>query len=414
MEPDVLIIGGGVIGISAAYFLAGEGINVAVIDKGELGSGSSYGNAGLICPCHSTPIAGPGVLTQGLQWLLDGESPFYIKPRLDRELLSWLWQFRSYCNQEAHDQAVPILRDYQRASLALYQEIIEREQLACYFSTNGGLTLYLSEKAFAHGRKEAETMQRFGLKMSALDAESARALEPAVHPDVVGALNLEEDAFITPHLFVQGLAQAAAERGAVLLPQTEVLEFTMKNGRISTVHTTRGPFQPRQVILAAGAWSAQIGRGLGLKLPLQPAKGYSVTVESPQNAPRKYLYLEEARIGVTPMGPWLRYAGTLELAGFDFRINKRRVMAILRAARSYLALPGDPPVVEIWRGMRPCLPDGLPVIGRARQPDNLLLGSGHSTLGLSMGPITGLILAEVTQGKRPSLPIQPFRLERFH
>ena len=340
MNPDVLIIGGGIIGISAAYYLAGEGIAVTVIDKGEMGSGSSYGNAGLICPCHSTPIAAPGILTQGLKWLLDGESPFYIKPRLDRRLLSWIWQFRSYCNQDAFDMAVPLLRDMQRASLAQFHEIIAREQMSCHFATHGGLTLYRTEEGMAHGRREAQHMLRFGLQMSVLDGDAARTLEPAIHPAVLGAVHLEEDAFITPHLFVQGLARAAASRGAVLLPQTEVLDFARQDGRISAVHTTRGSIHPRQVILAAGAWSALIARELDLSLPLQPAKGYSITVQRPENAPHKYLYLGEARVAITPMGPWLRYAGTLELAGFDFSINQRRVNAILRAAASYLA-PGE-------------------------------------------------------------------------
>ena len=414
MDPDILIIGGGIIGISTAYYLAREDTCVTVIDKGEMGSGSSCGNAGLICPCHSTPIAAPGILTQGLKWLFDGESPFYIKPRLDRELLSWLWQFRSYCNQDAYDKAVPILRDMQRASLAQYQKIIVREQIACNFATNGGLTLYRTEEGLAHGLQEVEHMQRFGLQMSVLDGDAARAMEPAIHPSILGAIHLEEDAFITPHLFVQGLAQAAAQKGAILMPDTEVLSFARQDGRISAVHTTRGTFYPRQVILAAGAWSALIARELGLNLPMQPAKGYSITVQRPENAPHKYLYLGEARVATTPMGQWLRYAGTLELAGFDFSINQRRVNAIIRAAESYLTPGGEPENIEIWRGMRPCMPDGLPVIGRARKLNNLLIGTGHSTLGLSLGPITGQLLAELVQENRPSLPLHPFQIERFH
>ncbi|MDX1414440.1 MAG: FAD-dependent oxidoreductase [Candidatus Promineifilaceae bacterium] len=413
MDPDVLIIGGGIIGVSAAYYLARAGTAVTVIDKGEIGAGSSYGNAGLICPCHSTPIAAPGVLSQGLKWLLDGASPFYIKPRLDRSLLSWIWQFRSYCNSEAFDAAVPLLRDMQRASLAQFQELIAREQLDCHFSTNGGLALYRTKEGLDYGLREAQHLQRFGLKMSELDGDAARALEPAVHPAVLGAVHLEEDAFITPYLFVQGLAQAAASRGAVLLPQTEVLSLVQQNGRINIVHTTRGRFSPHLIILSAGAWSALIARELDINLPLQPAKGYSITVQRPENAPQKYLYLGEARVAVTPMGSWLRYAGTLELAGFDFSINQRRVDAILRAAAAYLASYAEPEIVEIWRGMRPCLPDGLPMIGRAQRPSNLLVGTGHSTLGLSLGPITGQLLAELVQEKRPTLPLHPFRPERF-
>ena len=414
MKPDVLIIGGGIIGLSAAYYLARGGVPVTVIDQGEMGRGSSYGNAGLICPCLSSPIAGPGVLTQGLQWLLDGDSPFYIKPRLDRHLLSWIWQFRSYCNQAAVDAAVPLLRDLQRASLVQFQEIIAREALECHLAAHGGLALYNTPAGWAHGQEEAQQMAHFGLQVSLLDGDAARALEPAVKPGVIGAVHHEEDAFLTPHLFVEGLNAAAAEHVAQLLPQTETLSFDQQNGRITTVHTTRGPIHPRQVILAAGAWSANIARELQFNLPLQPAKGYSITVHKPPNAPRKYLYLGEARVAVTPMGPWLRYAGTLELAGLDFSINQRRVQAILTAAAAYLVEGGAPEIVEIWRGMRACMPDGLPVIGRARQPSNLLIGTGHSTLGLSLGPITGQLLAELVQEQRPSWPIDALRPDRFH
>jgi D-amino-acid dehydrogenase len=304
MDPDVLIIGGG---ISAAYYLAREGTAVTVIDKAEMGSGSSYGNAGLICPCLSMPIAAPGVLSQGLKWLLDGESPFYIKPRLDRQLLSWIWQFRSYCNKEALDTAVPLLRDMQRASLAQFQELTAREQLACHFATHGGLALYRTEEGLAHGRQEAQHMQRFGLQLSVLDGDAARAMEPAIQPAVIGAVHHEEDAFLTPHLFVQGLAQAAAAKGAVLLPQTEVLSFTRQDGRINAVHTTRGAIHPRQVILAAGAWSALIARELDLSLPLQPAKGYSITVQRPENA-RKNISIWAKRAWL--LRPWVRGCAT--------------------------------------------------------------------------------------------------------
>jgi D-amino-acid dehydrogenase len=413
MNPDILIIGGGIIGISAAYYLAREGIAVTLIEKGEIGSGSSYGNAGLLCPCHSTPMAMPGVLTQGLKWLLDGESPFYIKPRLDRDLLNWLWRFRSYCNQAALETAVPLLRDMQRASLTLYRELIAQEQIACHFEQKGGLALFRTAAGLQHGQHEAEQMRQFGLQMTLLDGAAARALEPAIHPAVLGAVHYEEDAFLTPHLFLNGLAQAAAAHGALILPQTEVLGFEREKGRITAVNTTRGGMRAAQLLLAAGVWSAPLARDLGLHFPLQPAKGYSITVPRPAKSPRKYLYLGEAKVAVTPMGRRLRFAGTLELAGFDFTINQRRVNAILRAAGQYLVNGAQQEVVEIWRGMRPCSPDGLPFIGRSRAVTNLVIGTGHAMLGMSMGPVTGKLLGEIVQEKTPSIPLHPFRVERF-
>ena len=417
-RDDVLIIGGGIIGVSAAYFLARAGVSVTVIEKGEVGRGCSYGNAGLICPGHSTPISAPGVLTQGLKWLLDAESPFYIKPRLDLDLIRWLWWFQSHCNQSWFDTAVPLIRDLQRASLALFRELVKAEKLDCHFEQRGGLTVFLTERGFEHGRHEAAALQRFGLQMAVLDGAAIRELETAVHPNVIGGIHSQEDAHITPDLFVTGLAAAAQTYGATFLTQTELLGFEVGDGRVTAVPTTRGEMRADQIILAAGAWTAPIARDLGLKIPMQPAKGYSVTVKRPSHAPQMSLYLGEAKVAVTPMGPHLRFAGTLELAGFDFAINQRRVNAILRASVGYLADgyltdSGERELVEIWRGLRPCTPDGLPYIGRTHRYDNLIVAAGHAMLGLSMGPMTGKLVAEVVAEERPSLDLAPFQVERF-
>lgn len=412
-RDDVVIVGGGIVGVSAAYFLAQSGVHVTLIEKDDIGAGSSGGNAGFICPGHSTPIPAPGVLTQGLKWLLDAASPFYIKPRLDPALIAWLWRFQSFCNQKSFDTAVPLLRDWQRASLALFRELVEQERLDCHFAQNGSLTLYRTEKGLAAGRHEAAVLQQFGLVMSLLDGAAVRELEPAVHPDVIGGIYSPEDAHVTPDLFVRGLAQAAQAQGATLLTRTEWVGFGVENGRITTLKTTNGDRPVKELILAAGAWSTAVARDLGLNIPMQPAKGYSITGPRPEPSPHMPLYLGEARVAVTPMGPNLRLAGTLELAGFDFTINQRRVQAIRDAATSYLVSAETQESVEIWRGMRPCSPDGLPYIGRSRRYDNLIVATGHAMLGLSMGPMTGQVVAELVLGKRPSLDPAPFQIERF-
>ncbi|HIP73382.1 MAG TPA: FAD-dependent oxidoreductase, partial [Anaerolineae bacterium] len=283
---DVLIVGGGVIGVSTAYFLAQKGASVTLIEKGDVAAGSSYGNAGLVCPCHSIPLPAPGALTQGIKWLFDPESPFYIKPRLDADLLAWLWRFQSFSNRQAFDRAVPLLRDMQRASLDLYQTLIARENLACHFEKSGGLMLYRTAAGLEHGQKETAVLQKHGLQIQVLTGDEARQMEPLARPDVVGGIHYEEDAHLTPDLFVKGLAAAAQARGVRLLTQTELLDFTRQGNRITAVNTTRGTFQPEQVVLAAGVWSSLLARQLGLKLPLQPAKGYSVTVERPSPSPQ--------------------------------------------------------------------------------------------------------------------------------
>lgn len=411
---DILIIGGGIIGVTAAYFLAEAGAEVTLVEKGDIAAGSSYGNAGLICPCHSEPIPRPGVLTQGLKWLLDAESPFYIKPRLDPDLIRWLWRFQAHCHETAVQRAIPHLRDMQRESLHLYQHLIAQAEIECDFEKKGGLTLFRTEAGLAQGQHEVAAMRQFGLQMALLpDAAAVRALEPNIHPNVVGGIHYQEDAHINPARFVYGLAAAARAQGATLLTQTEVLGFDVSERGIRAVRTSAGQYKPQQIILAAGAWSTAMARPLGVAIPMQPAKGYSLTLTRPPNFLHTHLHLAEAKVAVTPMGRQVRLAGTLELAGFDLSINQRRVMAIGRAANDYLVGLENQEPVEIWRGLRPCPPDGLPYIGRPRQHPNLIIATGHAMLGMSMGPVTGKLVAQIACGETPSLDLAPFAPDRF-
>ncbi len=412
-DNDILIIGGGIIGVSAAYFLSRQGIKVMLIEKGDICAGSSYGNAGLICPCLSIPIPAPGVLTQGLKWLLNPESPFYIKPRLNADLLRWLWLFQAHSNKQALHRAIPLLRDMQRSSLQLFRDLIKREKLSCHFEQVGGLTLFKTERGLAHGRDEVEEMQDFGLDMELLDGDALRELEPLIRPDIIGGIHCKEDAHLDPALFVSDLAKVAQANGAKLLTQTEVLGFETVGSRVITVNTTRGVFHPGQVVLAAGAWSTPIAQQLGIKFLMQPAKGYSITIKKPAKMPKRYFYLGEAKVAVTPIGSDLRFAGTLELTGLDLAINQRRVDAILQAGKNYLNGIDFDDTPEIWSGLRPCPPDGLPYIGRSRAINNLIVATGHAMLGVAMGPITGKLVTQIVREEEPELALTAFDVDRF-
>jgi len=410
---DILIIGGGVIGVSAAIHLARSGLDVTLIDKKDIAAGSSWGNAGLISPNHSEPIPGPGVLSQGLKWLLDAESPFYIKPSLRPDLIRWLWRFRSYCNQDALDRAIPRLRDMQRASLALFREIISQEEIECDFRDEGGLLAFRTEEGLAAGLDHARHMTSFGLDVALLDAEAIHALEPTLHPEIKGGVFHKEDALLTPHKFVFGLADAARRLGVTILNGVEVQGFATSNRRITAIATSQGDFHPDVVVLAAGAWSTALARQLRLSIPMQPAKGYSITIPRPEKSLRRYVIFAERNAVATPMGDELRFAGTLELSGLNTAINERRVAAIRRAAREYLVLPESLPVGHVWQGLRPVSPDGLPYIGRSKRVSNLVVATGHAMLGLSMGPITGKLVSELIQGQPASLPLEGFEVDRF-
>ncbi len=409
----VLIIGGGVIGVCSAYYLQRQGARVTLVEKQDICAGSSYGNSGLVVPSHSVPLTAPGVLGQGLRWMLDPVSPLYIKPRLDRELLGWLRKFRVACREAPMRRAIPTLLELQGGSLKLFQELAAHEDLNFGFQQKGWLQIFKSESSWKKGIKESELLGEFGLHPEVLGADEVHALEPNLLPSVVGGINYPEDAQLIPDRFVKQLASIVEGQGARLKTFTEVLGMETSGGRISTVVTTRGDYHPDQVVLAAGAWSPVLVRELGLRIPIQAAKGYSVTIKSPPTCPGRPLMLFEKKIAAAPMDEMLRFAGTLELAGLDLTINRPRVDAITRSAREYLPGLDNMELIEIWRGLRPATPDGLPIIGRTRKLENLIVASGHGKIGISLGPMTGKLVAQIVTGEQPVVDLAPLMLERF-
>ncbi|MBM4423230.1 MAG: FAD-dependent oxidoreductase [Chloroflexi bacterium] len=417
-RADVLIIGGGIIGVCAAHYLAERGRQVTLVEQGEIASGSSYGNAGLIVPSHSTPLAAPGALASGLKWMLDPESPFYIKPRLDLDLFDWLLKFTAHCTDAHARRAIPLLRDLSLASADLFDELAALDFHFGY-SRKGLLLVYKTEEGLKHAIDEARLLAECGVVSKTLNANDVCALEPTVQSGMAGALYFTRDAHLNPAEFVRGLAEWVGKKGVRIHANTTVTGIEKAGRRIETVKTTNGDFQPSEVVVAAGAWSPGLARALDLRLPIQPAKGYSVTVKRPASCPIISMILGESRVAVTPMdsaaGPILRFAGTLELAGMDLTINQRRVNAIRRAANHYLVgMSADGlETVEVWGGLRPCSPDGLPFIARPAPFDNLTVAAGHAMIGISLGPITGKLVAQMVCGEKTAVDVTPLRVERF-
>jgi D-amino-acid dehydrogenase len=410
-ETDVLVIGGGVVGVCAAYFLGQQGRQVTLVEKGELCAGSSYGNAGLVVPSHSVPLAAPGVAFKALRWMLDPESPFYIAPRLDAALWRWLWRFWRSGSERHVRRSLPLLRDLHLASRGLFAELTRLEGMACAYEERGALYAFRSRAGLEAGAREARRLEEAGVRARVLDRAQVEELQ-GMEVRAEGGVYYPQDAHLVPDRFVRGLSRHLGE--TEILPQTEVLALRRTGGRIGLVRTTRGDFVPHEVVLAAGSWSPLLAGQLGLSLPIQPAKGYSITFKKPLPCPAVPLLLGEAKVGVTPMGEWLRFAGTLELAGLDLSINQRRVEAILRAVPAYLPQldPQAMELVEIWRGLRPATPDGLPFLGRAPGCDNLTVAAGHATIGLSLGPITGKLVSQVVCGS-PEMELRLLRVDRF-
>jgi D-amino-acid dehydrogenase len=307
-----------------------------------------------------------------------------------------------------------VLRDLGRASRELYRELAALDGLECGFTPAGVLQVLKTRAAFEAAVEEAHLLRRYGLAAEAWDADRVRQREPNLRPGVVGGVYYPDDAHLDPAAFVRGLARLAEQKGACLHTQTEVLGFETAGRSVSRVVTTRGDFRAEQVVIAAGSWSPGLARQLDLNLPIQAAKGYSLTLNRPPACPTLPLLLGEARVAVTPLDGTLRLAGTLELAGMDFSINRRRVSAIRRAAGEYLrGMDGLEPG-EVWCGLRPCTPDGLPLIGRSEAFDNLIIAAGHAMVGMSLGPITGKLVAQLAGREPPAIDLTALRPGRFH
>jgi D-amino-acid dehydrogenase len=400
-RAEVAVVGGGVVGVATAWFLAKAGARPVLLERDAIASGSSGGNAGLVVPSHSLPMAAPGMIAKGLRWMFRPDSPFYIKFRFDPDLFRWLWRFRAACAPERAARAVPVLRDLHLASRALYEELAGPGGVDCGYARRGLLLLFRTPEGLEEGRHEAAQLAPHGIPARDLDPDACRALVPALRPGLAGGLHYPDDAHLDPGAFTLGLAERARALGAEIVPGCEVLGFERSGNRIDALQTSRGRLPVGQVVLAAGAWSPALARSLELRLPMEPGKGYSLTLDAPAAPPPLPLLCLEDRVAITPLPGALRLAGTLEFAGHDLAGNERRVDAVRRGARLYLdgleALRERP----AWRGLRPCTPDGLPYLGRPARWSNLVLCAGHAMVGLSLGPVSGRLAARLALGEPP-------------
>lgn len=412
-EMDVLVIGGGAIGVCSAYYLTEKGLRVSVVEQGEIASGCSGANAGLIVPSYVIPLASPYALRRGLRWILKPESPFYVKPRFDLALFRWLRQFRKSSKFPKMLHGIQVLRDLNYASMELFDRLIKGESLTCNYRKDGWLMVYKTRQGFKEALEETNLMEDHNIDFKILSVDETLKMEPTLQAEISGGIFFPEDSHLDPEKFVRALAARLQEWGVNIITKTEVLEFETSNGNIKTARTTRGDLQPKQIVLAAGAWSPGILKNLGLRLPLQAAKGYSISIIRPEACPITPLYLSEANVAVTPLENSLRFGGTMELTGMDFEINFGRVDTIMRAARDYLGQVENLDVGKIKCGLRPCTPDGLPIIDRSPGYKNLIIATGHGMLGITQAPITGRLISQLACEQTPEVDLTPLRLNRF-
>ncbi|SEK36471.1 NAD(P)/FAD-dependent oxidoreductase [Parapedobacter koreensis] len=415
-KGTALIIGGGIIGLTSAYYLAKEGWKVTILDKGDFADNCSYGNAGMIVPSHFTPMAAPGIVAQGIKWMFNSRSPFYVKPTLSPSLISWGLKFLKHANEHHVKRSAPHLLSLNNLSKSLYDSLADELREDFGLAHRGILMLYKTEKTAEEEIHLAEQAKALGLDVAVLTRQAAQAIEPDVKLDVLGAVHYRSDAHLYPPALMHVLMERVKQLGATMVPHAEVVAMTRNNGKITEVTTTDDHFTADTVVLAGGAWLQGLAKKAGLAIPLMPGKGYSFMTDAFGGKVRHPALLLEARVALTPMGGNVRIGGTMELAAINHRINIRRVEGIVNALPEYypeyrLAMPDEQ---AIWHGFRPCSPDGLPYLGRSRSISNLIIAGGMGMMGLSLGAAAGKIVSELAQHGKTSANIASFDPERFH
>ena len=409
------IIGGGIIGLSSAYYLNKAGHHVTIIDQGDLTTGCSLGNAGMIVPSHIIPLAAPGMISKGFRWMFNSTSPFYVKPRLRGDLIKWGYHFYKSATKEHIAKSAPALKELSLFSKAMYQHLSKDLPFDFGYHERGLLMLYKTKETEHEEAEMARLANQHGLEAHILSASEVQQLEPDVKVDVRGGIYFPGDAHISPQLFVNQLINYLKDKGVVFQPKTTVNDFIIDRSSIKSIKTTTQDLEFDEVIVATGAWSGGVVAKLGLSIPMQAGKGYSFTLPHVEKNVRIPSIFLEARVAVTPMGDSLRFGGTLEITGVDHTISMNRVKGIVDAIPNYypemkVALPE---VEDVWHGLRPCSPDGLPYIGRSSKLKNLTIATGHSMMGLSQGPGTGKLVSEIIDQKNLSVNLAAFNPHRF-
>jgi D-amino-acid dehydrogenase len=413
-NSDILILGGGVVGLSCALYLLKAGASVRVLEQGTPGCGSSHGNCGTITPSHAPPLAMPGMIGVALRSMLTADAPLYLNPRPDGPRLRWLLGFARHCNWRDFDRATTARSAILQRSRQLLVELIRDDKLDCEFSEEGQLYVYRTLKKQADDeRHHAAVLDRLGIEVRRLRGDDVEAMEPALKPGVVGGLFHPGDARLRPDRYVAELARRVRELGGVIETGARIESFTRDNGRISQVQSSRGTFQADRVVLALGAWSPLLGKALGLRLPMQPGKGYSLTYSRPALAPKHALVLREAAVCVTTWESGYRLGSTMEFSGYAEGLNRTRIDALRRGAANGLHEPEGPQLLEEWWGWRPMSVDEVPIIGPSTRWSNLLLATAHGMLGVSMSTATGELIASMLGGPASPVDATPFAPARF-
>lgn len=413
MNKNVIIIGGGIIGLSTAYYLLEEGHQVTIIDKSNFSSGASYVNAGYITPSHFIPLAAPGMINKGIKWMFNPTSPFYIKPRLNADFLKWTWAFKKSATASKVEKAIPVIKAINILSRDLYEAIKASNAFNFHYERKGLLMCYQSDKVGEAEWKIGKRGIEEGLGVKNLTKKEVDVLEPNANLNIKGAIYFDSDAHMTPTDFMPEMVKYLKTKGVIFYANEDVKDIEVTNGTVSKIITNKQELKADEVVLAAGSWSPLLTKKLGLQIPIQAGKGYRINVNRETGITIPAI-LCEAKVAVTPMQGFTRFAGTMEIAGINHNINPIRVQTIANAAKNYYT---NLNISEVEKeaadcGLRPCSPDGLPYIGKSSKCTNLTIATGHAMMGWSLGPATGKLVSEIISEKKTTLDLNPFNPDR--
>lgn len=413
-DPDVVVVGGGVAGLFCAYHLRRSGASVTVLERGALGGpqSCSYGNTGFVGTHGAAPLAEPGMRSLRALGMLSEDAPFYVKPSMDRELLRWLRLFGRACTPTAAAAGFRALIGMKKRSLEILLELCESPSIAATFESPGIVLAYKTAQGFAEASRAVSRTVANGVPLRVLGPGELEELEPKTRFDIRGALYNPDGAYLHVPEFVVEFGRVLHDMGVEIYEHTNLTGFEVTAGKIERLHTNRGDLRPRDVVVAAGAWSTECARMAGIGLTLQPIKGYSVTMDMPPGGPSRPVLLSEGRMAMVPLGDRLRIGGRLELTGMSTAISERRVRAMLRTVGEYLPDLEETQTRETWSGLRPCTPDGVPLIGRTGLR-NLLVAVGYGHIGMGLAPAGGELITQILAGQDPTTDPTPLQPDRF-
>jgi len=410
----VVVVGAGIAGLCCAYYLRKRDADVIVVDGQPVGSpvASSYGNGGWICPAQAGPLPEPGLTSHGMRALLARDSALYFRPRYLPRLVPWLARFRTYCNRRDHEAGTAALAGLGRRVFELVDEMAE-DGIEPEIYKLGMICATADERDARKVLDGLQGMRRHGYTLpdELLLGDELHAVEPALSERVRAGFYMSEQWHVRPTTMTLGIATRLREQGVEIRERVRVEGFDVADGKVRAARTSAGDVSADAFVLAAGSWTTPLARTIGVRLPMQPGKGYSFLL-SPKVMPRHGILFADIHAGATPLGDRLRIGGTMEFSGFDRTIDRHRVETVFRLAREYIELE-RPDYEEPWAGLRPMTVDGLPVVDRSPRHANAFIATGYSMLGMTLAQPAGESLAEfLTTGERPAV-LEPFRADRF-